>query len=225
MKVEIFSIMKNEEAMLPFYLKHYQDRFKDCIINVYDNGSTDNSIQICKDAGCYVGQFPVYTEELLKDWKNTIWKDSTADWIIVCDIDELLHITDFGLESLPEHVNIISTKGYTMIDVTNDNLPIEKLDHGVYAPPYCKNIMFKNNYISDMNYEMGAHQCNPVPTPVYSTDVYALLHYNKHSFTLEAFHKKFQVAKEILNEDQLKVVNESLNVLFESSRILAVKLL
>ena len=76
-----------------------------------------------------------------------------------------------------------------------------------------------------MNYEMGAHQCNPVPTPVYSQDLYALLHYNKYSFTLEAFHKKFEVSKGILNKNQIKVVNQSLTTLFEFSKISAIKLL
>ena len=122
MKVEIFSIMKNEQSMLPFYLKHYQNKFSNCTINVYDNGSTDDSIQICKDASCNIGIFPVYTEELLKDWKNNIWKNSDADWIIVCDIDELLDMSMSDLLSLEESVNVIKTQGYNMIDVTEDDL-------------------------------------------------------------------------------------------------------
>jgi|688.fasta_scaffold273888_2 hypothetical protein len=195
MKVEIFSIMKNEELMLPFYLKHYQDRFSDCTINVYDNGSTDNSIQICKDASCNIGIFPVYTEELLKDWKNNIWKNSDADWIIVCDIDELLDISMTDLLSLQEDVNVIKTQGYNMIDVTHDDLPIEQLTYGAPSEGYSKLVMFKNKSISEINYLAGAHVANPLPNPVFSDDVFNLLHYKRENFSLKNLkkgHEKYQ---------------------------------
>jgi glycosyltransferase involved in cell wall biosynthesis len=189
MKVEVFSIMKNEEELLPFYLKHYQNKFKDCIINVYDNGSTDNSIQICKEAGCNIGIFPLYTEELLKDWKNNIWKNSDADWIIVCDIDELLDMSMSDLLSLEESVNVIKTQGYNMIDITLDDLPIEELTYGSPSDGYSKSVMFKNKSISEINYTAGSHTANPLPDPVYSDHVYKLLHYKKQNFSLKNLKK------------------------------------
>ncbi len=189
MKVEIFSIMKNEELILPFYLKHYQDRFSNCTINVYDNGSTDNSIQICKDAGCNIGIFPVYTEELLKDWKNNIWKNSDADWIIVCDIDELLDVSMTDLLSLQEDVNVIKTQGYNMVDITEDDLPIEELPHGAPSEGYSKLVMFKNKSISEINYSPGAHTADPLPNPVFSDDVFNLLHYKRQNFSLKNLKK------------------------------------
>ena len=189
MKVEIFSIMKNEQSILPFYLKHYQNRFSDCTINVYDNGSTDNSIQICRDAGCNIGVFPVYTEELLQDWKNNIWKNSDADWIIVCDIDELLDMSMNDLLSLEENVNVIKTQGYNMIDITHDDLSIEQLTYGSPSEGYSKLVMFKNKSISEINYTGGAHTANPLPNPVFSDNVFNLLHYKRQNFSLKNLKK------------------------------------
>ena len=229
MKVEIFTVIKNEEHILPFFINHYRNAFSECIINIYDNNSTDKSIEICKANNCNVFDFPDFIpylkEDVLTDLKNNVWKNSNADWIIVCDVDELLQITENNIQVLPVDVNIISTKGYNMIDLNNENLSLEKLVYGVYAPPYCKKIMFKNKYISDMNYEIGAHKCNPVPMPVYSEHVYTLLHYNKHNFTLETFYKNFEDIKKTLNENQIKIINDALNTLFESNKLLAIKVL
>lgn len=206
MKVEIFSIMKNEQSMLPFYLKHYQNKFSNCIINVYDNGSTDNSIQICKDAGCNIGIFPVYTEELLQDWKNNIWKNSDADWIIVCDVDELLDMSMNDLLSLEENVNVIKTQGYNMIDVTEDDLPIEELTYGSPSEGYSKLVMFKNKSINEINYSGGAHTANPLPNPVFSEKTFNLLHYKRQNFSLKNLkkaHEDYQ-GKGILLEGTLE---------------------
>ncbi len=208
MKVEIFSIMKNEQFMLPFYLKHYKNKFFDCIINVYDNGSTDDSIQICKDAGCNIGVFPVYTEELLQDWKNNIWKNSDADWIIVCDIDELLDMSMNDLLALQENVNVIKTQGYNMIDVTKDDLPIEELTYGSPSEGYSKLVMFKNKSINEINYSGGAHTANPLPNPVFSEKTFNLLHYKKQNFSLKNLkeaHENYQ-GEGILLEGTLETI-------------------
>ena len=45
MKVKVYSICYNEEYMLPFFLQHYS--FADIV--VYDNESTDNSLEIMKN--------------------------------------------------------------------------------------------------------------------------------------------------------------------------------
>ena len=49
MVVEIFSIVRDQEHILPLYFKHYNEIFDNPIFNIYDNGSIDNSIKICKE--------------------------------------------------------------------------------------------------------------------------------------------------------------------------------
>ena len=104
MKVDIYTVLKNEEELLPFYLEHYKTRFPGCVIHIYDNNSTDQSVSICKAAGCIIYPFPDFipyvNEELLQEHKNTCWKNSKADWIIVCDTDELIQIDHRDLVKL-----------------------------------------------------------------------------------------------------------------------------
>lgn len=229
MKIEIFTVIKNEENILPFFINHYRTAFPDCIINFYDNNSTDNSVEICKLQHCNVFDFPDFIpyvkEEILIDLKNNIWKNSSADWIIICDVDELLQINSEELKSLSDDVNVISTKGYNMIDITSDNLPVDQLTHGNYAPPYNKNIMFKNKSVQEINYTLGAHQCNPLPNPVFSSKIFKLLHYNKYGFTLETFRKRFEIINQSKSKNELILFEEVSKKLFEGSQLSAIKLL
>lgn len=186
MRVEIYTVIKNAEYILPLYLKHYKRAFPGCVINVFDNNSEDKSIVLCKEAGCVIKNFPVYTEENLQYFKNNIWKNSTADWIIVCDVDELIQITQEELEKLD--VDIVQFEGYNMVDVGNVVDP-ELMDHGVKSKPYNKCCLFKRN-IKEINYAIGAHDCSPGKGLRYSVGEYKLLHYNRSWFSEEEFEKK-----------------------------------
>jgi glycosyltransferase involved in cell wall biosynthesis len=193
MKVEIFTVIKNEQDILPFFINNYRKAFSGCVINIYDNNSTDKSVKICKANNCNVFDFPDFIphvkEELLTNFKNNIWKNSDADWIIVCDADELLHMSMNDLLSLQENVNVIRIQGYNMVDITEDDLPIEKLTHGAPSEGYSKLVMFKNKSISEINYSPGAHTADPLPNPVFSDDVFNLLHYKRQNFSLKNLKK------------------------------------
>ena len=195
--VEIYSIMKNEERILPLYLEHYQTAFPGCVINVYDNGSTDGSVELCRSAGCNIGIFPKYDELLLQEFKNTIWKKSKADWIIVCDVDELLQVNQADLDQLGD-VDVIWFKGYTMIDVDGTQNP-RSFHTGCASPPYDKCAMFRST-VRNMNYSIGAHLASPVPAPRYSKHNHFLLHYSRSWFTLDNFLKRFPKSPKIIIE-------------------------
>lgn len=186
LKVEIYSVMKNEAKMLPLYIEHYRSRFPGCIINVFDNHSTDDSVAICLDAGCEVGIFDNYTEPLLQEFKNNIWKESDADWIIVCDIDELLNVSAADIAGLPPQINVIHADYFNMIDPTGKGEDYASLEYGVSTYPASKCVMFKREVIKDMNYSIGAHSCNPKPVAYYS-EPFPLWHYTPTSMTFQNF--------------------------------------
>lgn len=192
--VEIYSIMKNEEKILPLYLEHYKTAFPGCIINVFDNGSTDNSVKLCKEAGCNVGKIAVYNEVHLQDFKNNIWKKSKAEWVIICDIDEILQICQADLDNLAD-VDVIWFKGYNMLDVDGTGDP-RSFHTGYECVPYDKCAMFRRS-IRNINYAPGAHSACPEPRPRYSKHKFFLLHYNKRWFTQDNFIRSFpNVSKE-----------------------------
>lgn len=202
--------MKNEEEILPLYLEHYKKMFPGCIINVFDNGSTDGSVELCRVAGCNIGHFPKYNEFALQNFKNNIWKLSKADWIIVCDIDELVQVSQADLDQLDD-VDVIWFKGYNMLDVELNSDP-RSFHTGCESLSYDKCAMFRSS-IKDINYGVGAHEANPAPGTKYSKHKYFLLHYSKSWFTLENFLRAFPKSpKKIIENSYASLTKNRLRI-------------
>jgi glycosyltransferase involved in cell wall biosynthesis len=187
MKVSVHTVIRNEEEILPFYLEHYKTNFPGCVIHIYDNNSTDRSLEICQAAGCVIRYFPTYSEELLREHKNNCWKDSDSDWIIVCDVDELIQITREDLYNLVG-VDVVQFKGYNMTKVSNEK-SFSDIDHGFSSPPYDKCCLFRS-VIPAINYSLGAHMVNLDSVIKLSKYEFDLFHYNKSWFSEENFLKK-----------------------------------
>lgn len=185
MTIEIFTIVKNGEYILPLYLEHYRKNFPDCVINIFDNNSTDKTVSLCKNAGCIVKRFPEFDLSKQQYLNNNVWKSSTADWVIVCDVDELAQINQSDIENLNPDINVIQFRGYNMLDVYNDKDP-KLFNHGFPSPAYDKCLMFKPT-LKEIGYMHGAHLVDPKPNPVYSKLQYKMYHYNKSWFTLNNF--------------------------------------
>lgn len=188
MSVEIFTTVGNMEYIVPLFLKHYKSAFPDAVINVYACNSTDNSVKLCEEAGCkihyFYGYVPYKKEQPLTFLKNNRWKDSKADWVIVCDIDELCHISQEDLEDIKDF-DIIRFCGYNMFDEDGVKDP-ELMTWGAPSPPYSKCCMFKPS-IRNINYKPGAHECVPPRTARILTDKYKLLHYKRSYFNFENY--------------------------------------
>jgi glycosyltransferase involved in cell wall biosynthesis len=175
----VFTITFNEQLMLPFFIKHYRERFPNCKIVVYDNESTDNTVKIAKDNGCEVITYKTNNE--LDDLmyltiKNTCWKNEKG-WVIVADCDELVEVSDIDLYTM-ESLNITALKsqGYNMVNL-EDNLEIECINNGVRAESYDKLYCFDARKIQSVNYNPGAHSCNPTGDVNYSDCEFICRHY------------------------------------------------
>jgi glycosyltransferase involved in cell wall biosynthesis len=182
MNIEVYTICYNEEFMLPFFLKHYANIDGVSKIVIYDNYSTDNTIKIakaftkCQVEIIYYDSNNQLNDEIYLNIKNDCWKKSQADWVIVCDVDELLYITNS--ESLLQIEPIIfKTVGYQMI---SENLPshndliTNQIQYGVQDDFYSKCVMFKPN-INEINFTPGCHKCFPSHEIINSG--FLLLHY------------------------------------------------
>lgn len=231
--VEAFILCWNEEKMIRHTLNHYQ---KFCNkITIIDNCSTDDSVNIAllsamaqQGTNIEIKQFE--TKEQIRDdaylhIKNTIWKNSTADYVIVCDMDELLYHTNI-IEQLniakKNKVGIIPVNGYNMVSDTfpeNYLIPItQQVNTGVRAFNFDKSIIFSPQIIDEMLYGPGAHTCNPIykkDTPkITHNETFKLLHYkylgydyllNKHeqyAKRLSEYNKKNNFGGEYLKGEQ-----------------------
>lgn len=205
MKIEAFILCHNEAKFVRHTLNHYK---KICShINVIDNESTDDSVNIIRTEYPDVEIITYKSEGVLNDGmhqqlKNTCWKNSDADWVIVCDMDELLYHPDLlnRLKAMSDKFFVLPlVYGYNMFSETfpeDYSRPItDQVKNGVRAYHFDKQIIFDPKRVAAINYGPGAHTFQPEVKPGSRLDapksVLLLLHYkymgeeyliNKHGY-------------------------------------------
>ena len=185
MKITIFLLCYNEELLLPLTLKHYRDRFPTANFVLVDNYSTDNSHNIAKENGMEIKQFEssnCQNEETMMYIRNNIWNDITSGWVIMCDMDEWLEITEKDLIGEEEKgTTIINTNGCNIVgnskNIDLSDIDLFTLNEGVYSDNFSKKILFKVPDVQ-INFWWGAHTCRPTGNVKYSEHVYTLKHMN-----------------------------------------------
>jgi hypothetical protein len=167
MRITLYTICYNEQEMLPYFLNHYS-KIVDKIV-VYENNSTDDSRKILDSfTGCEIEIIDFdtnnqYSEEKQTDIRNNCWKnDTTSDYIIVVDIDEIIYHPKFR-EFLRNKRNIDCFKpvGFDMIGdeiPTDSNKQIyEIIKTGTLNTMYSKVALFKRKNVTDSNFTFGSH--------------------------------------------------------------------
>lgn len=166
MLIEAYILCWNEEDTLHLTLKHYK-KFCDRII-LLDNFSTDSSRDIALNFGCEVrlfGKEGVLDDREYTKIKNSVWKGSDADWVIVVDADEILELPYHTTSRLHYAANL----GYTIIkpqgwQVVSNDVPRESWDEittGFEYDQYSKLCCFRPKEIEEINYVHGCHVANP----------------------------------------------------------------
>lgn len=201
----IYTITYNEELLIQFMIDHYRERFPGCRIVVYDNISTDDTVKIALANDCEV--IPYDTNGQIQDSryikiKNNCWKDAKTDWVLICDLDELLDISEAELKTEENlGTSMVRCEVYDMINM-EDNLDIHSMKYGVKSPIPSKFFLFNKKFISEINYEPGCHECNPIGAIHYSRKIYKAYHYASinEDLTIE----KFRLYKKRLSPENLK---------------------
>lgn len=183
MTIDVFSLCYNEEIILPYFLKHYKKFVRN--ITIYDNMSTDNSVNIMNEYG--VNVIPYDTQGKLEESaflniKNNSWKESDADWVIVCDTDELIYHENIIEVLTNTHANHIITEGYEMVSETlptTEGQIYEELKFGYSKPDYSKACLFKPSEVTNINFGPGCHFSSPTGPNIISIQDSGikLLHY------------------------------------------------
>ena len=184
MEVNIFLLCFNESILLPKTVTFYKSRFPNCNITIYDNMSTDNSVEIAKELGCNVCTFDSGGRNdvrIKRNIANTCWKNIKKGWIIMADMDEWIDITEKALDDeTKKGTTIITTKGYDMIGESRsailDDIDLNNITKGV--PNYFedKKICFLREKFDSMNYSVGSHICSPKGNIKYSSKLYSIKH-------------------------------------------------
>jgi glycosyltransferase involved in cell wall biosynthesis len=183
MNIDVYATCYNEEIILPYFLKHYKKFARN--ITIYDNMSTDNSVDIMNEYGVNVISFDTggrFEESVLMNIRNNCWKGSDADWVIVCDADELIYHENIIEILSSTHANHIVTEGYEMMSETlptTEGQIYEELKIGHFKPDYSKPCLFKPSEVTHINFAPGSHTAEPMgPNLIIINDSgIKLLHY------------------------------------------------
>lgn len=191
MKINLTTICWNEEYILPHFLEHYFSQGVDHI-TVYDNGSTDQSIDICKSYGDKVTVIQYDSNNQIRDdiylqIKNEAWKINPSDWHIVVDCDEFLVVHEKYSkkpQALKNQLKTFKRKGNLLprvigVNVVSEN--IEKADE-----------MYDKMYVLDQAFNK---RCvfTPELAPIFKTGC--------HNFSLNTQMNKKDLEKAINNDE------------------------
>lgn len=171
--VHYYAVCWNEEAMLPWMFKYY-DQFVDRF-TIYDNYSSDKTENIINNNTnaeiIKFGKEGHFDDSANQRIKNRCWKQSRgkADLVVVCDMDEFLYHAD--LENLlrrlcKDKVTFPTTVGYEMY---GESIPkydghqqlTDLIQKGVRSEWLDKHIIFDPHRIVDTYFDPGAHHANP----------------------------------------------------------------
>jgi glycosyltransferase involved in cell wall biosynthesis len=176
----VYTLAFNENIFLQYMIDHYRIRFPMCNIVVYDNESTDNTANIAISNNCEVRLFPTNNQiddDKIRNLKNNCWKTADTDWVLVCDVDELLDINkDFLQLEEDKGTSIIQSEAYTLVNL-NEDFNFSEIKHGARDGAYDKCLLFNKKLINEINYCHGAHYCSPQGIIKYSDEKYKLYHY------------------------------------------------
>lgn len=177
--VEIFIFTWNDEKYLEDILRFYKKNLPTCKITIYDANSTDNTHTIAYNYNCDVvlrKNSETHHEPFLTRDKNNCWKNTKCKFVIVCDADEFIDISENQL--LNAQWNVTRCVGYNMF---SDNAQhINDITHGVLSEQYSKCALFNAQGIKEMRYHNGCHICDPLCVPnidlIYNTEKVNLYH-------------------------------------------------
>jgi glycosyltransferase involved in cell wall biosynthesis len=185
MNITVYTISFDEEVLMQFMIDHYRFRFPNCNIVVYDNQSTDKTVEICKSNNCevrYYNSGGKIDDQRKWDTKNNCWRDAKTDWVLVCDVDELLDIT---LEQLDEEsangTTKIKCESWQMVNM-EDNFDVKNIkygyrdatDHECYI--YDKDLLFNKKYV-DINYNHAGCHYTDSKGIIKNSKPYKMYHY------------------------------------------------
>lgn len=162
MNIEIYTLCHQESKIIPYFMRHYNQYGQ---VFMFEGHSTDGSKELAESLGAII--IPLNTDNQIKDSvfanvKNNCWKDSKADWVIICDMDEFIYHPNFVeyLGTIPETI-VIPREFEMMADVypTTEGQIYEEVKYGFEIES--KMFIFKPTELKEISYGMGCHTAQP----------------------------------------------------------------
>lgn len=165
MVVHVYSIMRNEMVLLPYYMKHYRPFVEKFFI--FEDESSDGTVEYLKSFDNVTLMKPDrhgiddrYFRQIYTD-NYKIYSRGKADFVICCDGDEFIYHPDIVKKltwCAKEGIKIVKPEGYTMCteEFVPENRPItEMIKNGIRDVWYDKPILF--NPEVNIRFDIGRH--------------------------------------------------------------------
>ncbi|OGL35663.1 hypothetical protein A3F38_02465 [Candidatus Saccharibacteria bacterium RIFCSPHIGHO2_12_FULL_48_21] len=168
MVIHIYSIVRDEEQILPYFLKHYST-FANKIF-ILDDRSVDRTVEIARtndkvqllDFSQYHGGLhePEHSRAFIESYKK--YSRGSADWVMCVDADEFIYHYDIRWllgQKQQEGQRILKANGITMFSehypATNGQI-YEECDTGIRDRLYDKKVIFDPSI--DILFDTGRHE-------------------------------------------------------------------
>lgn len=182
MKISAYILNWNEEDCIELTINYYAQFCES--ITILDNHSTDESTKIAEKLCCKVVQFGI--KGVLDDFeylkiKENCWKGSDCDFVIVCDMDEIVYeknIVQFLNNAKKDGVTLVRGLGFNMFSEKMPEKSWLEIETGQHYFMQNKVLVFDPKKIEKINYSPGAHACNPKGFVKFSRDWISVLHYH-----------------------------------------------
>ena len=218
MTIHLYTLCWNEMDILPFVIDYWK-RLPITKAVVYDNGSTDGSVEYLKRYDWIeVRHFDTngMNDSVHRDIKNKCWKESIGkcDFVIVCDMDEVLYSNNLisELSHMKENgYNVLGTPWYALCGDEKpeykEGLMLHEIVRTVYKQSMNRQytdlgkfMLFDPNVITDMDYSVGCHISHPKPElKLYKSDSIFAIHFDK-GFGADYFIKRRKTMNERLSD-------------------------
>lgn len=173
MKIDLYTVVWNEEEMLPFFFRHY-DPFVDRYV-IYDDGSTDRTRDILAahrrvEVRRFVHTTPESYVLSALTLHDNVWKESRgrADWVILTAVDEhLYHPAGLG-----RYLRVAGCRGITAVPALAFQMVANAFPssreclartrrQGVPLDHYNKLSIFNPDAVRETRYAVGRHTAAP----------------------------------------------------------------
>lgn len=165
MRIHAFIMVWNRYNTIHLTIQHYRQFCEK--ITILDNFSNDGTWEIAESLGCecrLFGREGVLDDAEYVKIKNSCWKKSDADWVIVVDDDEILWHPFLTVQlklAQDSGATIIQPKGFAVFSNDMPQKEWTELMEGVPNEKYDKLCCFNPKKIEEINYVPGCHEAKP----------------------------------------------------------------
>ena len=157
MKVTLYAIAKNEEKYVEKFIENSKNFYHTVVV---DTGSTDNTVQLLRDAGIEVHEHPQTRDEFdFSLARNTALSYVKTDWAFSLDFNE--DVDNFFSEGLDVIADDLTTLKHLRFD-----------DHGDENPTQSNEVHVRFHRTKNYTWENSVHEMPKfIPTDEYPEEV------------------------------------------------------